>query len=329
MIAVRHRAAAVVSTVLAISAATMALPAAASAAVPGIDLQFLNVPGEFTPGAAARDITAIVAANAQAGPQCRKVRWQLVVRVQGIDPGQARVERVPEDGGSPLQVVRQGDTTRITDVRFDPKSLCPGAAGRVRAPYRVSIDGERTGRITLESRALDAAGRVLQAASVTSKILKAQERRKGQPGQATKAPAANKTSAPAATPSPIAPAGAGAQDSAAPAAPPAGNIPATRTSSSSGIPSLLGPGLIVGAVLVLAGLILLLRIRLRNRRSDRAMARRQMYQQQVYQQQIQEQQRYAQQMYDEQMYDEQMYDQDGYEPTEPYGQGSRITYSGR
>jgi hypothetical protein len=328
MIAVRHRAAAVVSTMFAITAATVALPAAASAAVPGIDLQFLNVPGEFTPGAAARDITAIVAANAQAGPQCRKVRWQLVVRVQGIDPGQARVERVPEDGGSPLQVLRQGDTTRITDVRFDPKSLCPGAAGRVRAPYRVSVDGDRTGRITLESRALDAAGRVLQAASVTSKIVvKAPDRRQAQPGQATKAPAADKTSAPAATPSPIAPAGAGADDSAAPAAPSAGDVPATRTSSSSGIPSLLGPGLIVGAVLVLAGLTLLLRIRLRNRRSDRAMARRQMYQQQVYQQQIHEQLRYDQQMYDQQMYDE--YDQDGYEPTEPYDQGSRVTYSGR
>jgi hypothetical protein len=323
MIAVRHRAAAVVSTVLAITAATMALPAAAYAAVPGIDLQFLNVPGEFTPGAAARNITAIVAANAQAGPQCRKVRWQLVVRVQGIDPGQARVERVPEDGGSPLQVLRQGDTTRINDVRFDPKSLCPGAAGRVRAPYRVSIDGDRTGRITLESSALDAAGRVLQTASVTSKIVKAPARRQGRQGQqgpATKAPEADKTSAPAATPSPIAPAGAGADDSTAP---PARNIPATRTSSSSGIPSLLGPGLIVGAVLVLAGLTLLLRIRLRNRRSDRAMARRQMYQQQVYQQQLQEQLRYEQQMYDEQMYD-----QDGYEPAEPYDEGSRVTYSG-
>jgi hypothetical protein len=308
MIAVRHRAAAVVSTMLAITAATMALPAAANAAVPGIDLKINNVPAEFTAGGVARTVTALVSASGQAGQACRKVRWQLLVRVQGVDPGQARVERVPESGGSPLQVRREGATTRITDVLFDPKKLCPGAAGTVQAPYRVSFTGDRAGRVTFEARALDAAGRPLQTASATSRIVKAQGQRQNEQGQATKAPAANESPTPTASPSPIAPAGAGADDSAAPAAPPAGDVQATRTSSSSGIPSLLGPGLIVGAVLVLAGILLLARIRLRSRRSERAMARQQMYQQQVYEQQ---------------MHDRQMYD------FEPYDRQPRVTYSGQ
>jgi hypothetical protein len=211
-----------------------------------------------------------------------------------------------------------GDTTRMTDVRFDPKQLCPGAAGTVQAPYRVSVAGDDAGRITFESRALDQGGRPLATASIDSRVVKAQAQDNDKQQQ-TKAPDPADSKAPIATPSPIAPAGAGADDTAAPpAAAPGGDIAADKTSSDSGIPSLLGPGLIVGAVLVLAGLALLLVIRRRNRRGERAMARQQMYQQAVY-----EQQRYNQQAYAEQG----GYEQPGYE--QPYDRQPRVTYSGQ
>jgi uncharacterized membrane protein len=63
-------------------------------------------------------------------------------------------------------------------------------------------------------------------------------------------------------------AGADDGDTAAPAAPPvaAAEIPQSQASANARTPSLLGPGLIVGGILVFLGVALLLRMRLRNQR---------------------------------------------------------------
>jgi hypothetical protein len=268
---VRHRAAAVVSALLAIVAATLLLPAAANAA-PGFGLKLTDVPGTFTAGAAAKTITAVVSADT--GQRCQRVRWTLAVKVDGAKIDQARIERVVEPGGSPLRVRTNGDTARITDVLFDPRTLCPGR--NVQAGYRVSFTGDSAGTVTFEAQALDAAGRPLQSTTASSRIVRAPEARPTEP-TATASPTESEQAV--ATASPIAPIGAGDESSDAPpavAAPAGGNTAGKAASSSSGIPSLLGPGLIVGAVLVFAGMALLLRIRMRARGEKRAAAQQQM-----------------------------------------------------
>jgi hypothetical protein len=273
---VRHRAAAVVSALLAIVAATLLLPAllrpaAAFAAAPGFDLKLTGVPATFTAGADAKTIAAVVSAGDV--QRCQRVRWSLTVRVDGAKIDQARIERIAETGGSPLRVRTNGDTARITDVLFDPKMLCAGRT--VQAGYKVSFTGNSAGTVTFQAQALDAAGRPLQAATASSRIVREEVAR---PTEPTATPSPTESEPAVATPSPIAPVGAGDDSSAPPiAAAPAGDTTAgRRASSSSGIPNLLGPGLIVGAVLVFAGVALLLRVRLRARGEKRAAARQQM-----------------------------------------------------
>jgi hypothetical protein len=263
MIAVRHRAAALVSTILAIAAATLALPAAASAVVPGVTVEITQLPDTFVAGDGPRKVTVV--ASADESRRCQKLRWSLLLRVAGATLDQVRVERVPEPGGSPLRVRSDGDTARITDVRFDPRALCPGRT--VTAQYEVAFTGERSGQITFEGQAFDAAGRLLQSASGTSRILVAGDET-AEPSPSEAAPTA--TADPSPSPSESDDAGAAApgdQDTSAPAAapPPGGDITSNRAAESGGIPSLLGPGLIIGAVFVFAGIGLLLRIRMRNK----------------------------------------------------------------
>jgi hypothetical protein len=263
MIAVRHRAAALVSTILAIAAATLALPAAASAVVPGVTVEITQLPDTFVAGDGPRKVTVV--ASADESRRCQKLRWSLLLRVAGVTLDQVRVERVPEPGGSPLRVRSDGDTARITDVRFDPRALCPGRT--VTAQYEVAFTGERSGQITFEGQAFDAAGQLLQSATGTSRILVAGDET-AEPSPSEAAPTA--TADPSPSPSESDDAGAatpGDQDTSAPAAapPPGGDITSNRAAASGGIPSLLGPGLIIGAVFVFAGIGLLLRIRMRNK----------------------------------------------------------------
>ena len=260
----RHRAAALVSTILAIAAATLALPAPASAVEPGVTVKITQLPDTFAAGAGPRKVTVV--ASADESRRCQKMRWSLLLKVTDVTLDQVRVDRVEEPGGSPLRVQADGDTARITDVLFDPKRLCPGRT--VTAQYEVAFNGDRSGQITFEGQAFDAAGRLLQSATGTSRVVGA-----GKPA-ASPSPTATETADPSPSPSESDDAGAAPaddQDTSAPAAaPPAGGeITANRAAASGGIPSLLGPGLIVGAVLVFVGVALLMRIQLRNRSRKR------------------------------------------------------------
>ena len=273
----RHRVAAVMPVLPAMAAALL-IPTAAHAAAPGYRLDLRGVPATFTTAGETRTITAIVSADP--GLPCQPVRWSLVVQVAGADLDQAKIQRVQESGGSPLRVRRNGDTVRITDVKFDPKALCGGRT--VQAEYVVSFTGQQTGQVAFESQALDARDQPLASATGHSALVAAGARQQG--GATAPATTAPATTAPATTeppatadPSPVAPAVVGGSTASAPPAaalPAAGPKPGQKVSASS-IPSLLGPGLAVGAVLVLLGVGLLIKMRRRSRGEKLQAARRQ------------------------------------------------------
>jgi len=267
MIAVRHRTAALVttvlgSTVLAMATATLALPAAASAAAPGVDEQ-ITLPRTFIVGSGAQTVTAVVSSK-QPGPGCRKVRWSMLLRVQGVSLDQVRVDRIENGQPFALRAKYDGDQARLTDVQFDPGTLCSGRT--VTAAYRVSFSGGR-GTATFQVDALDAANRVLQSATASSQVANEQL---GNQDPATPPPA--RATTPPTDPSPTATdsgadgvAGGDLSTDTPSAPPPALNIPTTQAAAKSRTPSILGPGLIVGAVLVFLGVALLMRLRSRNR----------------------------------------------------------------
>jgi hypothetical protein len=264
MIAVRHRVAALVSALLALATATLALPAPAQAVVAGLSVQITRLPRTFTAGAGAETLTAVVSSQQQGRP-CRKVRWSMLLQVQGVRLDQVRVDRVEGVQPFALRVRNSGDRARLTDVQFDPGSLCPG--GTVTATYQVAFTGGK-GTATFQIDALDAADRVLQSATATSQVV-------SEPVANPGTPPASQTAAPA-IPNPAASAsgdaggvaGADDEDTAAPGIgdTAVAQVPPQNQASANGrTPSLLGPGLIVGAILVFMGVGLLLRLRSRSR----------------------------------------------------------------
>lgn len=247
MIAVRHRAAGVLTTALAVAAAALAGPAPARAAADGFDVTITEMPARFTAGADARTVTVV--ASAEDGRDCEKVRWSMLLEVEGVDLDQVQVDRIEEDGSFPLRVSTDGDTARLTDVRLDPGRLCPGRT--VTARYLVAFtDAAPDGRVTFQAQAFDARSRLLEEASASTRVVS---------GDAS--PPASPSPSPDQTEEPD------AAEAAPPADTPAGAPPANRAAAEGGVPSLLGPGLVIGAVLVFLGVSLLLRLRLRNRQA--------------------------------------------------------------
>jgi hypothetical protein len=257
MIAVRHRAAALLSGALAIAAATLALPSPAQAAVEGIKVTITQLPGEFVAGAQARTVQVVASTDNQG--RCRKIRWSMVLKVDGVDLDQVTVNRVEDDSDFPLRVQTDGDTARLTDVRFDPGSLCRGRT--VTAVYRVAFDDDADGAVTFQAQAFDAKTQLLQEASASSRV--AGEKARPSPSPS---PSPSESPSESESPAPEESASAVEEESAAPPAASGGDdLAANPAASEGGVPSLLGPGLIIGALLVFAGVGLLLRIRLRNR----------------------------------------------------------------
>lgn len=257
MIAVRHRVA-LVTTALAVAAANLALPGRATAAEPGSEVTITELPATFGAGAEGRTLTVVASTDRV---RCRKVRWSLALRVDGPDLGQVDVGRIEDDGDFPVRVERDGDVARITDVQFDPGELCRGRT--VTARYRISFDDDaETGQVRFQPQAFDAAGKLLQETSGQSSVV-------GQQSQATEAPTETPSPTPGESDDPeYSDPGPEATDEPEPAES-RDAIGAVPAASNGGTPSLLGPGLIVGAVLVFLGVALLLRLRMRNRESRR------------------------------------------------------------
>ena len=244
----RHLAARVI-TALALVAASLAWTSPASAAVQGFAVDIGQSPATFTTGKNASTLTAIASTERQQR-RCVKVRWSLTVRTDGISLDQVRVNRIEDGQSFRVRAQLTDDAARITDVQLDPGQLCRDQT--VSGRWDISFAGPDNGQVSFEARALDATGRELAAASLNSRVI---------------SPVAAK---PSATPSPTPSKVADDEDDQAVVDP---TTPANRTTSAaalnpaSGTPSVLGPGLIIGAVLVFLGVALLLRIRTRNRKA--------------------------------------------------------------
>jgi hypothetical protein len=262
MIAVRHRAA-LAATALAAAAASLALPGPASAVEPGFAVRITELPATFGAGAESRTLRVVASTDRV---RCLKVRWSLVLRTEGPTLDQIKVERVEESGDFPVRVQTDRDTARITDVNVDPGQLCRGRT--VTARYRISFDDDAdTGRVQFQPQAFDAAGTLLQQTSGQSPVV-------GQQPAATESPTETAEPTPTPTAEETRDSGDEAIDGGDEATPTPGaaesdDIAAVPASADGDGPSLLGPGLIVGAVLVFLGVALLLRLRMRSHGSAR------------------------------------------------------------
>lgn len=257
----RYRVAALIPTVLATAAAVL-MGAGPAVAAPGVSVQITNAPARFTAGGNAGSVTVVVSTD---NKLCRKVRWSMVLTVDGLDLDQVRVDRREGDTSFPVKIDTQGNAARITDVDPDPGTLCRGST--VTANYAVQFTGG-AGKVTFLAQALDPKNDK-ELGSVTGTSTVAGQEKATPPPAETTPPAQDQPS-----PDPSASDGggvaAGDYGSADPApttkAPAAAAAGPQTPASKSGTLSVLGPGLIVGALLVFLGVGILLRLRSRNRR---------------------------------------------------------------
>ena len=268
----RHRAG-VFSTIVAVTAAAtttavVAVAGPAAAAVPGFDVRITELPDTFAAGGGPDTVTVV--ASTDTGRRCQKVRWSMLMRVDGVRLDQVKVDRIEDTGSFPLQVQATGDTARLTDARLDPGTLCPGRT--VTARYRVAFaDDAAQGRVTFQAEAYDANERLLQQASATSQVVGEDDAdddgaQEDEPAPSPSPSAADEADEEA-TPEPTDGIDESAGDGTEPTSPAADSIAAVPA-SAGGSRGLLGAGLIIGAVLIFLGVGLLLRLRLRGRRQD-------------------------------------------------------------
>jgi hypothetical protein len=257
MVAVRYRTALLYAT-LAVATAVFAVPGPATAAVPGFQVQITELPGRFAAGAGPGTMTVV--ASTDVGRRCQKVRWSMLMKVNGISLDQVRVDRVEDTGSFPLTVQANGDTARLTDVQVDPGELCRGRT--VTAQYRLTFDQEVTdGQVTLQAEAYDTTERLLQLASATREVVNGERQAEPNPSEDAEpgpSPTEDDEAVEEETP----------ENSPTAAEQTGGAISAVPASKDGGDSSLLGVGVIVGAVLIFLGVGLLMRLRLRNRRTD-------------------------------------------------------------
>ncbi|MBM0278788.1 hypothetical protein [Micromonospora tarensis] len=228
---------------------TLATPAQAA-----FTTELGGLPARFTAGDQVRTISAVVSqTDRRAG--CAKVRWSMVLSVQGIRLDQVKMDRVEETGDFPVEIRTEGDTARLTDRQLDPGTLCPGRT--VTARYRVAFDRDVTqGRVTLAAEAYDANLRLLARQTATRSVV-------GVSGAPTRSP---KPTATTAAPTETASAPTEGEDTAteepvgeypADAAPPA----ASRPVSQSGGFGVVQAAFLLGGLLLSLGMGLLLRLR--------------------------------------------------------------------
>ncbi|WP_244236496.1 hypothetical protein [Micromonospora violae] len=143
--------------------------AAAAPAQAAFTTEMSGLPGRFTAGEQVRTISAVVSQTDRRGG-CAKVRWSMVLTVQGLRLDQVKMDRVEETGDFPLEIRTEGDVARLTDRQLDPGTLCPGRT--VTARYRVAFAEDVTqGRITLAAEAYDANLRLLARQTATRSVV--------------------------------------------------------------------------------------------------------------------------------------------------------------
>jgi hypothetical protein len=231
-------------TVLVIVTVSGFASAAPVAAAEGVTVQITQLPGEFVAGGPPAPVT-VVASRSRGG--CIKLRWSLALRVDEARPDRVRVDRIEQDGPFPVDTEVTGNAARVTDQRLDPGTLCRNRT--VTAQYEITFPGDATGEVTLVAEAFSAGGELLDRTTVTRGIRPAE-------------------TSPTPEPAPGAAAGA-----AAPAQSGAASQGAADRVSDEGVVRIGPIGLAAGALMVLLGLGLLVRVRRRSR-SLRPISRR-------------------------------------------------------
>ncbi|WBB46876.1 hypothetical protein O3597_17015 [Verrucosispora sp. WMMA2044] len=127
-----------------------------------------GLPDQFTAGGRVATVSAVVSRDDQG--DCIKVRWSLVLGVQGLRLDQVRVDRIEETGSFPVEVRAEGDAARLTDRQLDPGTLCPGRT--VTAQYRIAFDREvDRGQVSLAAEAYDRNLRLLSRQTATREVV--------------------------------------------------------------------------------------------------------------------------------------------------------------
>ncbi|MEE6312056.1 hypothetical protein V1634_35125 [Plantactinospora veratri] len=269
------------STLVCATAGWAMLPAAPAGAAPGFDTALTRLPGQFVAGAGAETVTAVVSTTLDG--DCRKVRWSLVLRADGLRLDQIGIDRIEEPGVVPTDVRGEGGAARITDRDLDPGTLCRNRT--VTAQYRLAVDEAVTdGRIELTVEAFDAQSRLLDRTSATREVV---SERGGPPRRRSPAPATPERNRPTPTeaaPSPTEPVepeptesvegdspvlaegpdGAAGSDGGGSGG---GEASATAGRGGTGLTEI---GFGVGALLLFLGAGLLLRLRSRDRLAEAA-----------------------------------------------------------
>ncbi|MGR6318134.1 hypothetical protein Q2K19_02190 [Micromonospora soli] len=235
--------------------AVTALPARAAAA---FSTELSGLPEEFTAGDRVETLSAVVSRSDGGG--CVKVRWSMLLQVQGLRLDQVTVDRVEEGGSFPLEVRTAGDVARLTDRELDPGVLCPGRT--VTARYRVAFaEDVARGRVSFAAEAYDQDLRLLARQAASRQVVG--EGAGANPAEATPEPtrsAAGPTESPTdepATEDPAADATPGDEAVTEPLPPGAAGRPAAAVGGFGVIQA----AFLLGGLLLFLGAGLLLRMR--------------------------------------------------------------------
>jgi hypothetical protein len=247
----------------------MGIAAPAGAALPavavnGFDFQITELPGQFVAGGSAANMSVVVSKRTQG---CIKVRWSLVMQVEGMSQDQARVGRVEDNKAFDVQVTQGNGGVRITDVQLDPGTLCPDST--VTALYQVAfLQGAADGRVTFTPEAFTTDGQLIGRDTVTRDVVE----KVGQ-GAAQTNPSAAVSDSPSADASAAQPTdqSTGTKAPAAGGTASTGTINSNTTSGAQAPVVQVGPvGLVVGALMVFLGVGLLIKVGKRARRNRAA-----------------------------------------------------------
>ncbi|WP_203861110.1 hypothetical protein [Plantactinospora mayteni] len=264
------------STLVCATAGWAMLPAEPAGAAPGFDTALTRLPGRFVAGAGAETVTAVVSTTLDG--ECRKVRWSLVLRADGLRLDQIGIDRIEATGVVPMDVRGEGGGARLTDRDLDPGTLCRNRT--VTAQYRVAVDEAVTdGRIELTVEAFDAQSRLLDRQSASREVVSARggppqrrapvptapERARATPTEAAPSPTEPEPTESVEDDSPILAEGADGAAGSDEGGSGGGEASATAGQGGTGLTQV---GFAVGALLLFLGAGLLLRLRSRSRLAE-------------------------------------------------------------
>jgi hypothetical protein len=251
---------------LAVAAATLAWAAPAVADTPGFAVNVTQAPDTFTVGKDAHTLSAVVSTTSdRLQHRCIKVRWALTISTKGVSLDQVRVNRVENGNSVPVRAQFQGENARVVDQQLDPGQLCRDQT--VSAKWTVSFTGPDNGSVDFTMQALSQRNQPLASGGASARVVTPVAARTTPPSKsATTSSSSSSSSSPTPTstfsPEP-------AEAAIAPVAQSSSADPAALTKNAGKSDALL-PGLLIGAVLVLFGAAMLMRIRKRNRQPQPA-----------------------------------------------------------